>query len=205
MAKNPYIGDRFTKAAKEEGYAARSVFKLREIASRHRILLPGERVLDLGCAPGSWTQLAAERVGPRGGVLGVDLQGVNVPLPPWAKVVQGDVFDLDLEQIQEHTGEGTGRFHGLLSDMAPQTIGIRSADQAASASLAERAIYLATQVLRPGGWLVVKVFESGEVHPLRESMRKVFARIATERPEASRQRSIEVFLVGMGFRIGEGG
>lgn len=203
MPRNPYVGDRFTRKAKEAGYAARSVFKLKEIAERNGLLRPGDRVLDLGCAPGSWTQFAAQRVGPRGVVVGIDLQEVNVPLPPHAHVLKGDAFELDAARLAAVTADRAPPFEGVLSDMAPRTTGVRSADQAASAALAEHAFEVATQVLAPGGYLVVKVFEGPDVQPLRERMRGAFRKVTTVRPEATRQRSYEVFLVGIGFRGGE--
>ncbi|MCK6529503.1 RlmE family RNA methyltransferase [Myxococcota bacterium] len=203
MAKNPYVGDRFTRKAKEEGYAARSVYKLEEIAGRYGLLRPGERVLDLGCAPGSWTQFASRRVGGSGLVVGIDLSGVTVPLPPHARVLRGDAFDLEPESLAEAAEGRAPPFDGVMSDMAPRTTGVRSADQAASAGLAERALEVARRVLAPGGWFVVKVFEGPDVRALREEVRRSFVSVATARPEATRQRSIEVFIVGTGFRGGE--
>src|SRR5262249_40145646 len=130
------VQDHYFKQAKQQGYAARSAFKLEEIDKRQRLLKLGMHVLDLGCAPGSWTQYAAERVGSQGRVLGIDLQPVAISLPPQAVARQGDAF----ETAPAVLTEGGRMFDVVLSDMAPRTTGIPSADAARSAELVLRAL-----------------------------------------------------------------
>ncbi len=190
------IQDHYFKQAKREGFAARSAFKLEEIDRRQRLLRPGMRVLDLGCAPGSWLQYAAHRVGPKGQVLGVDLQTVTVALPPQARTLQGDVFEIEPEALLE----GGPLFDVVISDMAPKTTGIPSADAARSAELVLRAVTLATSLLKPGGSLLAKVFQGSRMAEVRAELALCFERVSIEKPKASRAESVEVFLLGSGFR-----
>lgn len=190
---NPYTADRFSRRAKAEGYAARSVYKLQEMDRRHALLRPGDRVLDLGCHPGSWLEYAAQRVGPRGQVVGVDLE----PTPAAAanvRTVAADVFDLDPESL------GPDAFDVVLSDMAPSTIGHAFTDAARSAALAERALELALRVLKPGGRFVAKIFLGEGEARLRDQVRGHFNRVKFAKPEAVRQRSREVYLIALDRR-----
>jgi 23S rRNA (uridine2552-2'-O)-methyltransferase len=186
------VQDHYFKRAKREGFAARSVYKLEEIERRQRLLAPGQRVLDLGCAPGSWLQYAARRVGPSGSVLGLDLEAVAVSLPAQAQARVGDAFALDAAAL---LAEG-GPFDVILSDMAPRTSGIRSADAARSAQLVEQTLALAATLLRPGGTLLVKVFQGAQMEALRADFRRAFARVHIVKPRASRSESVEVYLLG---------
>ncbi|HEX9842068.1 MAG TPA: RlmE family RNA methyltransferase [bacterium] len=186
------VQDHYFRRAKREGFAARSVYKLEELDRSQRLLRPGQRVLDLGCAPGSWLQYAAQRVGASGRVLGVDLQALSVPLPPQARALEGDVFG---DELQARLGEA-GPFDVILSDMAPRTSGIRSADAARSAQLVLRALELARALLRPGGTLLVKVFQGAQTAELRQAFAQCFARVRIVKPKASRAESVEVYLLG---------
>lgn len=186
------VQDHYFQRAKREGFAARSVYKLEELDRRYHLLAPGRRVLDLGCAPGSWLQYAAERVGPQGRVVGVDLQALALELPAQVRVIQGDVFELEPQALQ---ADGAP-FDLVLSDMAPRTTGIRQADAARSAHLVLRALELAGPLLRPGGTLLVKVFQGAELPALRAALRQVFARVSIAKPRASRSESVEVYLLG---------
>lgn len=188
--------DHYAKKARREGYAARSVYKLEEIDRRVRLFRKGARVLDLGCAPGSWLQYAAAAVGPRGHVVGVDQRPVTRPMPPQVEVLQADVFELDPEAL---TARGGG-FHVVMSDMAPSTTGSRFADHMASVSLCRRALALAVQVLRPGGAFVCKAFEGEEVPALVAEVRPLFERFRRVKPRGTRSESVELYLVGQGFR-----
>lgn len=221
------VRDHYFQQAKREGFAARSAFKLAEIDRKQRLLRAGQRVLDLGCAPGSWLQIAAERVGARGRVVGVDVQEVTIALPPQVRVLQGDALSLTPEALleavaskgaPEETAPGRSlddpasqptsgeaaleqvRFDLVLSDMAPKTTGIPSADAARSAELALRALALAEAVLRPGGDLLVKVFQGARLPELRRAFAAAFERVSLEKPAASRSESVEIFLLARGLR-----
>jgi 23S rRNA (uridine2552-2'-O)-methyltransferase len=185
--------DHYARRAKREGYAARSAYKLEELDRHKGLLRKGMRVLDLGCAPGSWLQYVAQRVGERGAVIGIDLQPVTIALPSWARAIQGDAFETDVVAPQEDL------FDVILSDMAPKTTGVPSGDAARSAALARRALELAGRLLKPGGALLAKVFQGAEFPRLREEFRARFERVTIEKPRASRAESVELFLLGMGF------
>ena len=183
--------DHYGRRAKREGKAARSIYKLEEMDGRWRILRPGATVLDLGCSPGSWSQYAAEKVGPHGHVVGYDLKPVSVSLPSWAEARVGDVFAISLETLPL-------AIDVILSDMAPSTMGDHATDAARSARLAERALAVAERLLVPGGSVVVKVLEGGELPGLVRGMRAAYTRVEQLRPDATRKRSTEIFLVGLG-------
>src|SRR5438270_6053562 len=164
--------DRFWRKAKKEGLRARSAFKLDEIQRRFRILRPGARVLDLGAAPGGWCQIAAREVGPKGFVLGVDLEPIP-RLPAPAQTWVADAFAPELlERLQR---EGRAPYDAVLSDLAPKTSGVRSADEARSLELAGRALDLSLQVLKKTGVFVVKVFMGGDFETFLRSCRQAFA------------------------------
>ena len=181
--------------AKREGFAARSVYKLRESDKRHHLFRPGQKVLDLGCAPGSWLQYVARRVGPHGAVAGVDLSEVKITLPEWVTVIRADMYHLDLEQLR-----GVARrFDHVISDAAPATTGVAWADHARSVELARRSFTIAGELLRPGGAWVAKVFQGEDYPPFRTEVRSAFRKLAESKPKSSRQRSVEIFLVGIGL------
>lgn len=181
--------DHYALRAKREGRPARSVYKLEEIDKRWKLLRRGDRVIDLGCSPGSWLQYAAQRVGPAGRVWGYDLKPTPVSLPPHAFAEVGDVFAVELPL------EG---YNVVLSDMAPATMGDHKTDAARSAGLAERALDLADRHLAPGGHVVVKVLEGGEVVDLVKRLRQTYTKVERLRPQATRKDSTEIFLIGLG-------
>jgi 23S rRNA (uridine2552-2'-O)-methyltransferase len=192
-AKNPYKkADSFTKAAKAQGYPARSVFKLEEIDRRTKLLRPGQRVLDLGAAPGSWSKYAAERVGGKGRVLSVDLSEIVAVMPANVERIQGDVFALTDEDLAR-----VGPYDVVLSDMAPATTGTRFADQARSFELFMRAADVAERALAPGGAFVGKLFMSEDFTKARDRLKALFNEVRVLRPEATRSQSYELFLVGI--------
>ena len=189
--------DPFVLRARREGYRARAAYKLLEIDDRDRLLRPGALVVDLGAAPGSWSQVAAARVGARGRVVAVDLLPVD-PVPG-VEVVQGDFTDAAVaDRVAAALG---GRPADLvLSDMAPNISGIASADQARAMHLAELALEFAIEHLGPGGAFLVKVFQGAGFPEFRAGMLRRFASLATRKPAASRGRSTEVYLLGRGPR-----
>lgn len=201
MAQRRQLHDRYFKQAKAEGYLARSAYKLKQINDRKKLIRRGDRVLDLGCAPGSWLQVAAELVGPSGLIVGLDLQEVDGKFPESVKAIRGDIFQTPAGSLLEWCG---GPVDVLLSDMAPSTGGGGggSADHFRSVDLCRRVLDLARDVLRPGGNLAMKVFE-GEAYPdlLRDTAR-MFAEAKGFKPEASRDMSREIYIVARGLRAG---
>ena len=169
------------------------MYKLEEIDRRVGLFKKGQRVLDLGASPGSWTLYAAQRVGPSGRVLGIDLKDPEVALPPQAEIRTLDAFAVDPETLG-------GPFDVVISDMAPKTSGQRHADQYRSYELVMRALELSKAVLQPGGAFVAKIFQGAEFEDARNAIREVFSKVRVIRPKATRDESYEVFLVGIGFR-----
>lgn len=194
MTYNPR--DHYFKKAKEQNFAARSVFKLEEIDKKHRLLKAKDWVLDLGASPGSWSQYSSQKIGPEGKVLGVDLNPVTVKLNN-AKFITADLRDLKLEEI--FLSHGMDRaFDVVLSDMAPKTTGIRVTDQARSMELCELALDVARRFLKPQGHFVCKLFHSEEFAKLRDEMKKSFQKVDAVKPDSTRKISKEIFLVGIG-------
>ena len=188
--------DHFSKKARKEGKPARSYYKLEEIDKKIQIFNRGQRVLDLGCSPGSWMLYAAERVGESGQVLGYDLKEVNTTMPQHAEARVGDVFELSVEDFG-------GMFQVIVSDMAPKTTGNRVTDHLRSAGLVERALDLALRCLEPGGAVVAKLLEGAEIESIVRRMRGEYEKVQRFRPKATRQESTEVFLVGLKRRNDE--
>jgi 23S rRNA (uridine2552-2'-O)-methyltransferase len=187
--------DHFGERAKREGYPARSVYKLKEIDHRLQLLRRGQRVLDLGASPGSWTQYAAQRVEREGKVVGIDLNPARIALPPHVTFQTLDIFQLDaLETF------GAGSFDLVLSDMAPHTSGQRHRDQFGSYELYARALEIASLVLVPGGSFVGKIFQGPELKNARTQTRAHFDSVRIIKPDASRSESYEIFLVGLGAK-----
>lgn len=187
--------DRFHQKAKKEGYLARAVYKLEEIDNKFNLFAPGQRVLDLGCAPGSWLQLVRERVGDAGVLVGCDRLPLRTQLAG-VRVVLGDIMNISAEELK---GDLAG-FDVVLSDMAPDTTGVRHLDQARSEVLFERALEIACGVLVPGGNFVGKLFQGPDFKRLMEAVRARFSMMKTAKPESSRQISIEQYVVGKGFK-----
>ena len=194
--------DRFARRAQAEGRPARSVYKLEEIDAKAKLLRPGARVLDLGAAPGSWTQYAAAAVGERGRVVAFDLQPLRLVLPPHVVFAQGDVFALGQPGGPLAPGSALGTFDVVLSDMAPATMGHHKTDALRSAALCEQAILVAEHFGRAGSHLVVKALEGGEVPQLAQMMRAAYTKLTRIRPQATRKQSTEIFLVGLHKRQG---
>lgn len=189
--------DAFYARAKAEGYRSRAAYKLLELARRYQLIRRGDHVVDLGAWPGGWLQVAAELVGPRGVVVGVDLVPIE-PLPQsWVGTLVGDASEpAVLEQVRERC---RGRVDVVLSDMAPKLSGIRDRDAARAAGLAETAVAVAERLVAPGGRLVMKVFSGAESEALALA-RRAFATAKLTKPESSRKESAEMYLVASGRR-----
>ncbi len=188
--------DVFHQRAKKQGFAARSVFKLEEIDQKYHLLKPGNRVCDLGCRPGSWLQYV-HKTAPGAHLVGVDRAPLEVVIPG-AQIHVGDVFTIAPAVL---VGD-LGGFDVVLSDMAPDTSGVRSVDQARSEALFERALDLADQVLVPGGHFVGKLFQGPDWQRLLGRVRQTYREMKTIKPEGSRKESIEQYVVGLGNKPG---
>lgn len=193
MSYNPK--DHYFKKAKEQNFAARSVFKLEEIDQKFKIIQPHQNILDLGAAPGSWSQYCAKKIGPNGRILGIDLSSIEIKLNN-AVFVQADLRDLELENIIKDNGF-TPPFDVVLSDMAPRTTGIRVTDQTRSFELCELALDMAKKYLKKDGHFVCKLFHSDDFAKLKELIKNDFQRFEAVKPDSTRKISKEIFLVGL--------
>ncbi len=187
--------DAFTRDAKASGYPARSVHKLKEIDQRIRLLRKNDSVLDLGAAPGSWSIYAAQRVGPGGSVLAIDLSEITAKTPAHMTVVQGDALDLDSETLQRH-----GPYNVVLSDMAPKTSGAKELDQARSFELFTAALQVARTFGVAGSHFAAKLFMSEDFVHARKAVQEAYTSCKVIRPKSVRQVSSELFIVGVGLR-----
>jgi 23S rRNA (uridine2552-2'-O)-methyltransferase len=188
------VQDHYFRKAKKEHYLARAIYKLEEIQKRFKVLKPGDRVLDLGAAPGSWIQLASATVGGAGLVVGIDLKPIEHGFPKYVKTLQGDIFDQDF--IEAALGDHVP-FNAVISDMAPSTSGIKVADSARSALLFERALEVALWALVPGGCFLAKLFHGSDFHRLLAQVKQHFAQTKVVRPEATRKQSKEIYILAM--------
>lgn len=197
----PGVPDHYRQQAQAAGYVARAIYKLQAIDDKYRLFQAGQRVLDLGCSPGSWLQYLGPRVGPEGLVLGVDLSPLGIPAVPPLHFIQTGVESLDLAAIRAVSPY----FDVVVSDLAPKTTGVREVDQPRSLELARRAWELARQLLRPGGHFLVKVFEGPGVQALTQDLQAAFSQCRRLKPAGSRPGSPEIYLLGLKMRGGKRG
>jgi len=192
-----HVTDPYVKRAQAEGYRSRAAYKLQQLAARDKLLKPGMIVVDLGAAPGGWSQIAAKAVQPGGRVIALDI----LEMEPLAgvRLVRGDVEDESTLQALEQLLQGES-VDLVLSDMAPNISGIPSVDQARSAALCEVALEFAVRHLKPRGNLLVKAFQGSGYEGFLKRMRGLFGEVLVRKPEASRSRSREVYLLGKGLR-----
>lgn len=197
MAKPYDPKDYYYRQAKAQGLRARSAFKIEEIVRRHRLIARGNAVLDLGAAPGGFLQILADAVGEHGLVVGVDLEPIRNVGKPWVRTGRVDLLTPGaLERIRAlHPGP----FDLVTSDMAPKTIGVKVTDEARSLELCRMALGVAREVLRVGGGFVTKVFMGGDFPVFRREVAAEFDEVRVVRPQATRERSYEVYAVGRGF------
>ncbi|MCI0363705.1 MAG: RlmE family RNA methyltransferase [Phycisphaerales bacterium] len=198
------VQDHYFKEAKREGYLSRAAYKLIEIDDRKKVLKRGDRVLDCGAAPGSWLQVAAKRVGPKGVVVGIDIQPITHRfdgLP--VRMVASDFTTALPDQLLQLAGDANRKFDVILSDMAPNTSGDPSGDHFRSVRLCEALLDRCPALLRAGGNLVMKVFE-GEAYPeLLKRTAGMFESAKGFKPKASRSESREMYIVATGLRANE--
>jgi len=187
QGKDPYF-----KKAKVDGYRARSAYKLEEINQRQRVIRAGDRVLDIGAAPGSWSQLAVELVGAKGKVVAVDITAIQ-PLQG-VDIVQGDVRD-PMVKAQLRDLAGDAPYNAVISDIAPNTTGVGATDHARSIELSLHALAIAIEMLGKGGNFVTKVFTGEDFDKLLVLTRRYFRRVSAINPDATRKESKEIFIV----------
>lgn len=192
-----HFTDEYVKRAQQEGYRSRAVYKLLEIHEKDRLLRPGLTVVDLGAAPGGWSQLAVRLVGGSGQVIALDILPME-PLPG-VECIEGDFRETAvLEQLLTALDGRT--VDVVLSDMAPNTSGVKAVDQPAVMYLAELALDFARQRLRPGGDFLVKVFQGEGFDTYLKALRAAFATVTPRKPRASRARSAEQYLLARNYR-----
>ena len=195
------VQDHYFKKAKKDNFLARSIYKLEEIDKKYKVISKGEAVLDLGYHPGSWIQYTANKVGENGKVVGIDVRDVNKKLFSLKNVT---VFQKDIFDVTDLSTLGVDEpFDTVVSDMAPNTTGVRSVDQLRSLNLIEQVFYHLPVFLKDGGNFVIKVFDGHEAQVFLKSQRKVFKEFHFLKPKSTRSVSKEFFVIGKGFKKNE--
>lgn len=193
-----HFDDEYVKKAQQEGYRSRAVYKLLEIDERDQLLKPGMTVVDLGAAPGSWSEIAVQRTGPRGRVIALDILPMDEL--PGVTFIQGDFRDPEpYEALVREIGDSAVDL--VMSDMAPNISGMKAVDQPRTMYLAELALELAHKVLKNDGDLLIKVFTGEGLDTFKQELRKHFKKILVRKPKASRPRSPEIYLLARGYKL----
>ena len=189
--------DPFVKQRNQHGYRSRAAYKLHELAHKDQLIRPGAAVLDLGASPGGWTQVAVEMAGPRGLIIAVDLLEMEAIVG--ATFIRGDCRDATVRaQVVAAVG---GKLDLVMSDMAPNITGLKDVDEAGMVELAEITLELAAELLRPGGGLLIKLFQFADTELLVKRMKSCFAQVSRRKPEASRAQSREFYVVAKQYGI----
>ncbi|MFT7184353.1 MAG: 23S rRNA (uridine2552-2'-O)-methyltransferase [Oceanicoccus sp.] len=199
MSDHFVVQDEFFNRAKTEGYRARSAFKLKEIQTKFKLIKKGHTVVDLGAAPGSFMQVILRLVGSEGNVFGIDLQEIESFDVSNAHSLKADIYNKD-QVIDALKQAGFEKIDVLTSDLAPKTTGIKDIDQGRSAELTDQALYIATQLLKPGGHFVGKVFEGADFQWLLRRVKRRFKKVSVFKPSSCRDRSFETYIIGIGFK-----
>jgi 23S rRNA (uridine2552-2'-O)-methyltransferase len=193
-----HFSDDYVKQAQERGYRSRAAFKLLEIQEKQRLVKPGQVVVDLGAAPGGWSQVARELVGPEGLVIALDILAME-PLPG-VTVIEGDFReDEALQRLKDVLGKREVDL--VLSDMAPNISGVAAVDQPRAMYLCELALEFASEALRPGGDFLVKVFQGAGSDAFLQEIRRRFSQVSVKKPAASRAKSREVYVLARNLTI----
>lgn len=183
----------YTKLAKERGYPARSIYKLEEIDKKYKIFNKGDKVLDLGCYPGSWLMYISRVVGEEGMVVGVDIEEIKIPLRKNVSLIKSDILNLEIKEIKSN-------YNSIVSDLAPRTSGIKSVDVAKSLELSQKALEVAKKGLLSGGNFVCKIFEGESVDDFIKNLSKHFQFCKKIKPQAVIKKSKEFYVVAKGFK-----
>jgi len=193
-----HAADPYVKRAHEEGWRSRAAFKLEEIQQSDRLLRPGMTIVDLGAAPGGWSQYAARLLQGQGRIIALDI--LPMPAIPGVEFIEGDFSSEEVfDQLLAALGEE--KVDLVMSDMAPNMMGIADVDHARSMNLVDLAVDFAERTLRPGGALLIKVFQGREFQPLLTKLRRHYASVKLRKPKASRARSPEVYVLARGDRL----
>lgn len=188
--------DHYSRQAKKDNYPARSVYKLQEIQSRNKIIKNGDRVLDLGCSPGSWILYASALAGEKGYVVGLDIKPVTVNIPENVSIFICDILSID-DALLSAIGND---FNVVISDMAPATTGNKSVDSARSYDLCMAAFNIAGKVLAPGGSFLCKIFQGDDFKKFSEMVKASYHTHRIFKPQSSRKASKEIYIIGVGFQ-----
>lgn len=187
------VQDHYFHKAKKEGFVARSAFKLKEIDNKHKLIKRGDRIIDLGCFPGSWMQYISQRIGNRGLVVGLDRTELKIPLNDNMRFIHGDINEFDLALLDEYKQY----FDIICSDMAPNTTGMKDVDAARSFQLCQMALLIAQNKLKKGGATLVKILQGGTFSELLTQMRSEYGTVKIVKPKSSRNESKEIFVLGI--------
>jgi 23S rRNA (uridine2552-2'-O)-methyltransferase len=190
--------DHYARRAKKEHFPARSVYKLQEIQHRYKLIKKGDKVLDLGCFPGSWLLYIADLIGPKGEVIGIDPKPVSIKLPSNTQIYSADVLALD-DELRESIGRN---FNVLLSDMAPETTGNKHVDAARSLELCQAALFYAQNLLIRNGSFVCKIFQGADFKQFTDSVGTTFNQHKIFKPQSTRKASKEIYIIGIGKKGG---
>jgi 23S rRNA (uridine2552-2'-O)-methyltransferase len=191
--KNGKWNDHYSRKAKKERFPARSIYKLEEMQQKYNLIKKGDRILDLGCSPGSWLLFAAKLTGNKGHVAGVDLKPVTINIPTHVTIYTGDIFSFD--SFSESIGK---EFNVVMSDMAPSTTGIKNVDSARSFNLCQTALEIAQNVLLPGGSFACKIFQGEDFKQFSDAVKSCFANCNIFKPKSSRKASKEIYIIAKG-------
>jgi len=197
MRHDKYKTDIFARRAKKEGYPARSIYKLQEIDRKYKIFRKGDRVLDLGCAPGSWLLYVSDRVGVNGKVVGVDAKDIKIRLKSNIVFIKRDVFGL----LESGLGELKEKYQVVISDLAPSTSGIKAVDSEKSFELCQEALKIAQKVLLANGNFVCKIFEGKSTKVFIEELEKKLYFVKRFKPKAVSKKSKEFYIIGKNLRV----
>lgn len=190
--------DEYYKKAKKLGYRSRAAFKLIEACKKHNLIKPGEKVLDIGCAPGGWLQVASQKVGPKGLVIGVDIKQIK-PLPNKnIKFIKGDI--LQNETIEKILKEAKGKFDTIISDASPNISGIWELDHARQMQLSEKILEQCPKLLKPGGNLFLKAFQGNLLNQFTENLKTKFQTVKYFKPKASKPKSSEIYIIAKNYQ-----
>lgn len=192
------VKDHYYKKAKQENFLARSVYKLEEVDNKYNVVSKGDHAVDFGYHPGSWTQYLSRKVGEKGSVTGIDIRPLNKTLLPIKNI---KLFEKSIFDVEEMSDLDRDSFFDLVvSDMAPNTTGIRSVDQDRSLNLVEMVYHLLPKFLKPGGNFVIKVFDSSDAQKFLRENKKIFTEYYQLKPKSTRSVSKEFFAIGKGFK-----